>query len=134
MFYSKSKNTWFAPEFRDAYEATGSWPDDAAEYTRELYDLTVSFRPIDKVLSHDVDGHPILIDLPPPTDEELAAAERTWRDGELARADIGLNKVQDGMGSGTVTAWREYRCQLRTWPENPAFPDTELRPIAPDAA
>lgn len=70
---------------------------------------------------------------PPPTPEQLTAIERAWRDGELARADIELNKVQDGMGTGTVSAWREYRCLLRNWPENEFFPDSTKRPAAPDA-
>ncbi len=70
---------------------------------------------------------------PEPTPEQLAAIERAWRDDELDRADIELNKVQDGMGTGTVSAWREYRCLLRNWPENEFFPDSTKRPVAPDA-
>lgn len=68
-----------------------------------------------------------------PTYEENSFVERMWRDSELNRADIELNKVQDGMGTGTVSAWREYRCSLRDWPESPNFPDSTKRPIAPDA-
>ena len=70
---------------------------------------------------------------PEPTPEQLVAIERAWRDGELDRADIELNKVQDGMGTGTVSAWREYRCLLRNWPENEFFPDSTKRPVSPDA-
>lgn len=56
---------------------------------------------------------------------------RDWRDGELARADIQLLKVEDGMtGLGTQKAWRAYRMALREWPSTDAFPDT--RPVAPD--
>lgn len=64
---------------------------------------------------------------------KLSNTERAWRDAELNRADIELNKVQDGVGTGTVTQWREYRCALRDWPENELFPDASKRPIAPDA-
>lgn len=70
---------------------------------------------------------------PVPTPEQLSSIERAWRDGELDRADIELNKVQDGMGTGTVGAWREYRCALRGWPESEFFPDSTKRPVAPDA-
>lgn len=70
---------------------------------------------------------------PTPTPEELASIERVWRDGELDRADVELNKVQDGMGTGTVAVWREYRCALRNWPESEFFPDSTKRPVAPDA-
>lgn len=69
---------------------------------------------------------------PAPTPEQLASAERSWRDAELNRADIELNKVQDGMGHGAVGEWREYRCALRDWPEHASFPDAAHRPVAPD--
>ncbi len=65
--------------------------------------------------------------------EQASTLERHWRDNELNRADIQLNKVQDGMGTGTVSAWREYRCSLRDSPESPDFPDSTKRPVAPDA-
>ncbi|MNF56514.1 hypothetical protein D3C84_380030 [compost metagenome] len=64
--------------------------------------------------------------------EIQAKSERIWRDSELARCDIELSKVQDGMGKGTVSAWREYRCALRNWPTNENFPAKESRPTAPD--
>lgn len=64
--------------------------------------------------------------------ELLARDGRTWRDSELARADIQLLKVQDGAtGIGTQKAWREYRNALRGWPETENFP--EVMPVAPDA-
>jgi hypothetical protein len=68
-----------------------------------------------------------------PTMDEIVSNERIWRNAELNRADIELNKVQDGMGTGTVAAWREYRCSLRDWPESRDFPDSTKRPVAPDA-
>lgn len=69
---------------------------------------------------------------PAPTPEQLASIERAWRNSELDRADIELNKVQDGMGTTSVASWREYRCALRNWPENEFFPDSSKRPVAPD--
>ena len=60
--------------------------------------------------------------------------EREWRDAELSRADIMLNRVQDGMsGFGTVAQWRAYRIDLRNWPTAAKFPDVSSRPVAPDA-
>ena len=55
--------------------------------------------------------------------------ERTWRDAELAKADIELNKVQDGRGTGLVSDWRDYRNALRDWPEHESFPDSAFRPV-----
>jgi len=71
-----------------------------------------------------------------PTEEDLVEAAckeaRTLRDGELTRADIMLNRVQDGeTGIGTQKAWRAYRVALRVWPDTDSFP--EVMPLAPDA-
>lgn len=60
--------------------------------------------------------------------ERLATAERKWRNDELARADIELLKVQDGIGTGNVQDWRDYRNALRDWPEHPEFPNQDYRP------
>ena len=65
--------------------------------------------------------------------EEQIKHERDWRDSALIVADIELNKVQDGVGVGTVTAWRTYRCELRGWPAHAMFPDSAYRPVSPDA-
>lgn len=60
--------------------------------------------------------------------------ERAWRDFELQRADLELYKVQDSdpKAFGSVSQWREYRKQLRAWPESEKFPDKTFRPEAPD--
>ena len=68
---------------------------------------------------------------PAPTSEQLANEARIWRDAELTRADIELNKVQDGMGIGTVTQWRSYRVALRNWPTTDGWPES-TKPAAPD--
>ena len=62
---------------------------------------------------------------------EAASAARDYRDAELARADIMLNRVQDGeTGIGTQKAWRAYRVLLRDWPSTESFPADA--PVAPD--
>lgn len=58
-------------------------------------------------------------------------AGRLWRDSELARADVELNKVQDGMGVSTVTQWRAYRVALRNWPTTDGWPES-TKPVSPD--
>ncbi len=69
--------------------------------------------------------------LPASLDSE-EVVERVWRDGELKRADIELNKSQDGDGFGTVKQWRDYRKALRAYPSVEGFPSSGLRPVAPD--
>lgn len=66
-------------------------------------------------------------------DLESRESERLWRNGELLRADVELNKSQDGDGAGTVKAWREYRKALRAWPSAKGFPSPEFRPVPPDS-
>lgn len=60
--------------------------------------------------------------------------ERGWRNFELDRADIELNKVQDSdpKSIGTVADWRTYRKALRAWPEHKDFPNKDKRPVSPD--
>ena len=60
---------------------------------------------------------------------KAAMAERKWRDAAIAKADVELLKVQDNQGIGLVGDWREYRRQLRDWPEHEDFPNPEHRPI-----
>jgi len=54
--------------------------------------------------------------------------ERIWRDKELARADIELNKLQDVEGVLAGQGWKTYRIQLRDWPTSANFPTKKHRP------
>lgn len=69
------------------------------------------------------------------SETDKSVSERLWRNSELERSDIELNKVQDSdpKAKGTVTQWREYRKALRSLPEHEKFPSVEARPVAPDA-
>lgn len=108
-YYKNSNNEVFAYETQTEREAFGAV--DLVAMTNE-----------------EIEAHKN----PTPTPEQIASIERAWRNGELDRADIELNRVQDGMGHGTVGEWREYRCALRDWPEHVSFPDAAGRPVAPD--
>lgn len=55
--------------------------------------------------------------------EDKIAAERSWRDSALDKADVELNKVQDDRGTGLVSDWRDYRNELRDYPEAVDFPN-----------
>lgn len=65
-----------------------------------------------------------------PSAQQIEAAERGWRDGELLAADIQVRKAAD-ISSPTEAAWRQYRNALRDWPQSAGFPDIALRPLAP---
>jgi hypothetical protein len=72
MFYSASKNAWFAPELRGDYEQAGTWPADAKEYSDDVY---AAFRdrqePDGKVMQADANGDPVLVDAPAPSVDDL---------------------------------------------------------------
>lgn len=63
----------------------------------------------------------------------ITSTERSWRDHELTVADVELLKAEDGdpASKGTPTEWRQYRVDLRNWPQSPAFPDSAMRPVRP---
>lgn len=85
----------------------------------------------DKLITKDM----VSVSQPAPTVDIEQFAERAWRNKELVRSDIELNKVQDSdpKVKGTVSQWRDYRKALRAWPENTDFPNKDKRPLAPDA-
>jgi len=61
-------------------------------------------------------------------DTASAIAEaRVWRDGELAKADIEIYKLEDA-GSDTAS-YRAYRIALRDWPASQSFPDEPSKPL-----
>lgn len=78
-------------------------------------------------------------DIQPPSPEEieeaanylLASEERAWRDSELLKADIEVNKAAD-TASVSEQPWRQYRVALRDWPQSVGFPDASARPARPD--
>jgi hypothetical protein len=76
----------------------------------------------------DVDAH-----LSQEDTEHGVSVEKFWRDSELCRADIELNKAEDSDDASVVKGWRDYRKLLRAYPEVKGFPDSGLRPLAPDA-
>ncbi|MNQ43058.1 hypothetical protein D3C85_567740 [compost metagenome] len=132
VYFSPAKLSFFPDEFKKDYEKSGTWPLDAVEVSLEVFkEFALSSTPLDKVLGV-VQGIPAWVDR---VSTPNASAERSWRNSELARADVELYKVQDSdpKSVGTVTAWREYRRLLRAYPESEGFPSAGIRPTAPDA-
>lgn len=139
MYYSALQNTWYDPDFRAAYESSGSWPADAVECPREVFDAVVTYRPIDKVMVADANGKPVLIDPPLPSPDVLATIERQWRDGRLLATDGVVSRHRDELEEGQETTLnpaqyaelQAYRRDLRNWPEAGEFPLIKHRPPAP---
>lgn len=88
--------------------------------------------------SQDPDYYPDLLEIQENDPRYLAyiddkeSQERQWRNAELIRADEELNKVQDAdpKAVGTVGQWREYRKNLRAYPESEGF-SSGVRPVSP---
>ncbi|WP_339492305.1 phage tail protein [Pseudomonas sp. EA_15y_Pfl2_R67] len=114
-------------------------PVDAVDIPDDRYEQVIANPEPGKVRSHDADGLPILIDPPPATADELAAAERRWRDAKIESVRWLRERHRDEVDSArptTLTAEQsgellDYVQALRDWPLSLDFPSTELRPASP---
>ena len=52
--------------------------------------------------------------------ERLKNEAREWRNSELLKADIEINKIEDS--GGESMGYRKYRMALREWPQSVGFP------------
>lgn len=76
---------------------------------------------------------------PVPSEAWRVAAERSWRDGELARMVWLRDRHRDQLEISYPTTLTPaqftdlltYMQALRDWPQSPDFPLTEHRPVAP---
>lgn len=106
--------------------------EDSVELTEEEHASLVAGQSADHVIAWSPKGKPYL-DSRKWTAEELEVSERAWRNSELSRADIEMNKLVDsGAAEVTMSEWRKYRVALRDWPAMPDFPVANKRPVAPD--
>lgn len=117
------------PGFYDADSKT----DSAVEISDDVFEDLIKAQSQGMRIVADSNGYPMLAEPLPPTDEELAAAERAWRDSQLIVADDEIRKHEDEDATATSTekAWRTYRSVLRAWPSSEHFPDKEHRPVEP---
>lgn len=133
-FYSPEKDSVFPEDFKEEYIQANSWPDDAVEITEdEFKSFFLNSSPIGMKRKYSTNGFN-WVEIPQKL-EDAINSERLWRNSELQRADVELNKVQDSdpKAKGSVSAWREYRKALRALPEHHEFPYKQARPLAPDS-
>lgn len=130
-YYSPLKDSFFPTKWKEDYVNAGAWPADAVEIPYDIFkEFSLKNNPGKKRVYNNSQFYwediEVIID--------YSLEERIWRDGELVRSDIELNKVQDAdpKCNGTVSQWREYRKALRAWPEHKDFPKKEFRPRSPD--
>ena len=131
--YSATTNAFYPEDMLDAYIQAGTLPGDLSLCSEEEFKTFTSAQAVPEGMCRgpSISGKPVWVPIPPQTTAEAASAGRSWRDAELSRADIELNKVQDGIGVGTVTQWRAYRVALRNWPTTDGWPES-TKPVSPD--
>jgi hypothetical protein len=127
---------------RGFYDAAihASMPDDVVEISAGNHAELLAGQLEGKVITWGDDGFPVLVDPLPPSDDELAAIERAWRDQSLSETDGVVTRHRDELEEGiepTLTAARYteiqvYRRALRNWPEAGEFPLIKHRPTAPE--
>ncbi|PTT26866.1 phage tail assembly chaperone [Pseudomonas sp. HMWF021] len=116
-------------------------PDDVVEIPQGYWiSLLQQMAVTSKVIGVRADnGYPILVDPPPPSPDEAADIERSWRTAQLSATD-GLvardrDELEDGGGTTLTTEQyaelQTYRRELRDWPQGSFFPFSEHRPVAP---
>lgn len=125
---------YFRPKSLDFYLSGfhTTIPEDVVEVTtKDFLTYGVGIAPVG--MTRHWDGEKITWKQEVHPESELYKKERDWRNSELLRSDIELNKVQDSdpKAVGTVSDWRAYRKALRAWPEHSGFPNTDLRPTSP---
>lgn len=132
-YYSKTTQTTYLSGFHTEI------PADAVVIPDQRHEEVIVNPVAGKVRSHDADGLPILIDPPGPTPEQLAEAERQWRDEAISQVQWLINRHRDEVEIGlattlTIEQFAEllgYVQSLRDWPAAPLFPDVSGRPLAP---
>lgn len=133
MFSSKSERGFYDPEIN------AFMPPDAVSITPEYHSELLAGQSAGKAIEWGDDGYPVLVDRQPPSLDELASAERAWRDIQLAVTDPLVSRHRDEVeedGATSITAeqyaeLQAYRRQLRDWPQGEQFPLVEHRPVAP---
>lgn len=125
-YYSASAQGFFTSEVNGE-----NIPSDCVEITEEYKAYLLSSESSAKKIAPDESGYPVIVDAVL-SDENRVMIERAWRDSELIQADVELNKVQDAdpKAIGTVAQWRQYRKELRAYPESEGF-SSGIRPVSP---
>lgn len=79
-------------------------PDDMVEISDEIYGNVCANRPVDKILSADENGFPILVDIDPPSESDIAK-----RQIAEIEASITDRRLREAMLSTTGKSWLAAR-------------------------
>lgn len=140
IYYSARDCGFLFLSERPAYDAAGTWPEDAIEVTAGDWQAFGQTAPPPGMRrGSDDQGRPAWI-TPEVTPEDARQQERAWRDRQLASTDSLVTRHRDELEADrptTLTAeqyqeLQRYRLDLRDWPTSASFPNAEQRPDAPE--
>lgn len=134
IYYSPSTNGFYEELSKGAYEAAGTWPDDAFEVTERWRNYLIGAQGNGKEISPNEYGQPVLRDQPPPAAAEIIAFAEEKKSTLLIKAGEKIAPLQDAVDFDIATseeraelvAWKKYRIQVNrvdvtspVWPEEP---------------
>lgn len=79
-------------------------PDDLVKISDEVYNFVCANKPLDKILSADKNGYPILVDPAPPSESDIAK-----RQIAEIEASITDRRLREAMLSTTGKSWLSER-------------------------
>ncbi|HHG1727873.1 TPA: tail fiber assembly protein [Citrobacter amalonaticus] len=115
-------------------DITSAIPDTAVEISDEHYEMLIAGQENGKIISADSNGMPVLLEPPPPTQQELIAQAETKKSLLRTYADSEIAWRQDAVDAGIATDeetaaladWKKYRVLLMrvdtakpVWPTPP---------------
>jgi hypothetical protein len=124
IYFSKSENGFFRDDIHE------KMPEDIVEITSEQHKMLLDGQSAGKIITGDIDGHPCLIDRPPPTEGQKwlrikMEVVRLLNDTDYVMLiDVPVANIED---------FKKYRKELRdisskfskpedvVWPEKPTY-------------
>jgi hypothetical protein len=134
LYYAKSTGGFYASDING-----NTIPKDAVEITADEHAALLAGQSAGKLITADKNGHPILIDPPPPSIEMLSTEKRGKRNALLNGTDWFIMRHRDevdvgskaSLTNGQFNALLAYRQALRDVPQQSCFPDKIDWPEAP---
>lgn len=135
--YSPKDNAFYPLAMKEDYEKTGTWPDDGIEVDEEIY-MEFTYPPEGKMRVPGDDGYPMLVNIPPPTEDELIAAATVKKSALLAtvapaiavwQTKLMMGRKLNAAETAALSAWLDYSDAMEAvdpqtapdidWPEQP---------------
>lgn len=127
---------WIEDDNRFAFDRADN---GGIEISEEAHAQLFGERAMGKVIGRSKNGKPELQEPPAPTSEQLAVAERAWRNTEIESVKWLRDRHRDELDSARPTTLTteqsgellDYVQALRDWPASTDFPNMAARPVPP---